>query len=253
MMTGDLFVEVHGPGAGPPVILVHGAPDRSSSFRAVLAHLADRRVVVYDRRGYGRSVDAPPATSMGDHAADLLAIIDELDEPAVVVGHSFGSNPTMLAVTMRPGAFAAVGLWEPPLPWTDLWPASAKALLDSVASADDPATAMERMYRERLDAAAWDRLPADAKARRRAEGAAFQVDMRSERTEPYRASEVSAPAVVGYGTETSPAHLAGAGWLAERLPDATTRRVDGAGHFAHRTHPGDYADFVRAAIARSAG
>jgi pimeloyl-ACP methyl ester carboxylesterase len=41
---------------GPPVVLVHGAPERSSTFNRVLELLGDLPVTVYDRRGYGRSL-----------------------------------------------------------------------------------------------------------------------------------------------------------------------------------------------------
>src|SRR5580658_1940828 len=145
--VADLHVEHHGPPKIPEIVLVHGAPDRSSTFRDVLPHLDDRRVVVYDRRGYGRSLEVPPAESMLDHARDLLSILERFPTPPAVVAHSFGSNPTMLAATIGPGAFAAIGLWEPPLPWVDWWPETTKAYNARVAAAPDPADDLEAMYR----------------------------------------------------------------------------------------------------------
>ena len=98
-----LFVAQHGPATDRAIILVHGAPDRSATFRDVLACLGDHHVVVYDRRGYGRSLRAAPARGMHDHAQDLLSLVESCPTPPVVVAHSFGSNPTMLAATLRPG------------------------------------------------------------------------------------------------------------------------------------------------------
>src|ERR1700722_19615898 len=72
LRSAALFVEHHGPRGSRAIILVHGAPDRSATFREVRANLNDRHVVVYDRRGYGRSGQAPAATGMLDHARDLL-------------------------------------------------------------------------------------------------------------------------------------------------------------------------------------
>ena len=56
----------------PLVVLVHGAMDRSRSFRRVVDLLSDLRVVTYDRRGYGDSIDAAPASGLQDHTTDLL-------------------------------------------------------------------------------------------------------------------------------------------------------------------------------------
>ena len=145
MVLDGVFIATHGSGATPSIVLVHGAPDRSSTFRDVLTELADCRVVVYDRRGYGRSIGASAAAAMDDHAADLLEILSSLAPPRVVVAHSFGSNATMLAVAQRPQLFGAVGLWEPPLVWSDIWPQSVKDYNASVASSNDPGATIEAM------------------------------------------------------------------------------------------------------------
>ena len=229
-------------------MLVHGAPDRGASFGAVVPHLADHRVVVYDRRGYGRSLDARPATGMVDHARDLLAILDGFDDPPVVVAHSFGSNPTMLAATLRPGAFGALGVWEPPMPWLDWWPTVVRELVTTI---DDPEVLVERMYRGLLGDDGWDAWPPDVQARRRAEGPAFRADLASELDPPFAFADVAVPAVVGVGTATSDVHVRGARWVAEHLPDAHLHTIAGAGHFAHRTHPAAFAGFVRATASRA--
>lgn len=242
--TVDLYVEHHGPGADPPIILVHGAPDRSAAFRDVIGHLPDRSVTVYDRRGYGRSLGTPPARAMADHARDLLDIADACECPPVVVAHSFGSNPAMLAATLRPSAFAALGLWEPPLPWVAWWPERTKHYNTMIASSDAPVDDIEEMYRRLLGDDVWGRQPADVRARRRAEGPAFQADMASEMHAPFEFHDVVVPSLVGYGTETSVEHAYGARWLAERLPTARTHTIEGTGHFAPRTHPRAYAGFV---------
>ena len=136
-------------------------------FVGALGHLSDRDVTVYDRRGYGRSLGTTPARAMVDHARDLLDIADACKGPPVVVAHSFGANPTMLAATLRPDAFAALGLWEPPLPWVTWWPERTKQYNATVASSDAPADDIEEMYRRLLGDDVWSRLPADVRARRR--------------------------------------------------------------------------------------
>ena len=247
MKRADVYVERHGPRTGRILVLVHGAPDRSTSFRAVLRHYVDRPVVTYDRRGYGRSLHAPPAGAMIDHAKDLLAIAEECPAPPVVVAHSFGSNLTMLAATLDPTAFAAIGLWEPPLPWVEWWPERTKAYNARVAASSEPDDEVEAMYRS-LFGQAWDELSPDVRSQRRAEGAAFQVDMASEIDAPFEFHDVLVPALVGYGTTTSAEHVEGAVWLAEQLPNARVRASPEAGHFAPRTHPQEFAAFIAAAM-----
>ncbi len=239
-----LFVAQHGPATDRAIILVHGAPDRSATFRDVLACLGDHHVVVYDRRGYGRSLRATPARGMHDHAQDLLSLAERCPTPPVVVAHSFGSNPTMLAATLRPGAFAALGLWEPPLPWVEWWSGKTKAYNARVAHSDAPADDIEEMYRRLLGTDAWARLPDEVRAQRRAEGPAFQTDMASEIAAPFAFPDMVVTALIGTGSETSAEHAHGARWLAEHLPNARCQPVPGTGHFAPRTHPRAFADFV---------
>ena len=98
---------------GPPVVLVHGAPDRSKNFAHVVHRLADLNVTVYDRRGYGRSLDAavrPDGSFAGGfdvHADDLVTILD--GTPSIVVGQSAGGAVAMLAATRAPELFLALG------------------------------------------------------------------------------------------------------------------------------------------------
>ena len=62
-------VRHHDDAPGPRVVLVHGAPDRSKNFAAVVDRLADLPVTVYDRRGYGKSLAAGAEGGFNVHAA----------------------------------------------------------------------------------------------------------------------------------------------------------------------------------------
>src|ERR1700730_8331923 len=117
-----LYVHTHHPHApGPPVVIVHGAPDRSKNFAKVVHLLTDLPVTTYDRRGYGKSLRAqPPSNGFNDQADDLLAILD--GRPAVVCGQSAGGSITMMAAPLAPQLFLSIGVWEPPMPWADWWP-----------------------------------------------------------------------------------------------------------------------------------
>lgn len=229
------------------MVLVHGTPDTSGAFAAVLGQLADMRVLTYDRRGFGRSVHLPPPLTMRDHALDLLAIAERCPRPPVVVAHSFGSNPTMLAAIMRPQAFAGLGLWEPPTCWVDWWVQRTKDHNLRVANAPDPGVEMEESLRRLLSDEQWEAMPEATKRRRRAEGVAYSCDMASILEAPFDFADMTVRALVGCGTETMPEHRYGAAWLVEQLPDAALYEIEHVGHFANRTHPAEFAAFVRAA------
>src|SRR3954465_9133439 len=81
---------------GPLVVLCHGFPELSYSWRHQVPALVDAgyRVIVPDQRGYGRSSRPTEITDYDiDHLrGDLLALLDEIGAPkAVFVGHDWGS------------------------------------------------------------------------------------------------------------------------------------------------------------------
>jgi len=230
----------------PLVVLVHGAMDRARSLRRIVERLPDLRVVVYDRRGYGGSVDAGPPTGFGQHLEDLLEIID--GRRATIVAHSLGSHMAVLAAIAHPEVVASVGLWEPPVPWMDFWPAGARRTVASIASAPDPADVGERGVRQMLGEDGWNRLTDDARALRRAEGHAFVVDMASEIEPPYDWADLRVPCIIGYGEKTWPYSLEASQRLAA-IVGCETFVVAGAPHTAHVSHPDEFTEFVRRAVA----
>ena len=231
-----------------PVVLVHGAPDRSKNFRPVLDLLDDLPMVTYDRRGYGKSLEAePPAESFTDHARDLIGVLD--GRRCVVVAQSVGCNVAMTASTLRPDLFAALGLWEPPTAWADWWPTP--DLLDSAtefAAETDTRALGERFSRSTIGEDRWQALPERTRDLLRREGAAFRTDMRSETTAPFDFADVVVPCVIGYGTNTVSGHYEGGVRLANLL-GAEHYAVDGADHFAPITAPDKWAGLVRRAVA----
>jgi non-heme chloroperoxidase len=89
----DLYYEDHGSGA--PVVLLHGWPVDSRSWEAQLQTLleAGRRVILYDRRGFGRSSRPTEGYDFDTLAADLDKVLTELDlRDATLIGFSLGTG-----------------------------------------------------------------------------------------------------------------------------------------------------------------
>src|SRR2546428_9889349 len=89
----DLYYEDLG--AGQPVVLIHGWPLNGASWEKQTAALlaAGRRVITYDRRGFGSSSKPSTGYDYDTFAADLNALLTTLDLQKVdLVGFSMGTG-----------------------------------------------------------------------------------------------------------------------------------------------------------------
>ncbi len=118
-------------GAGPLVLLCHGWPELSLSWRHQLCALAEAgfRAVAPDMRGFGDS-DAPAeagAYTIFHTVGDMVALLAALGETqAVIVGHDWGAPVAWTAALMRPDLFrAVVGMSVPHRPRSAREPLSA--------------------------------------------------------------------------------------------------------------------------------
>lgn len=78
-------------GDGPPLVLVHGTTADRTRWSPVLPGLEEHfTVAAVDRRGRGLSGDAVEYSIEREYE-DIAAVVDSFDEPAHVLGHSFGA------------------------------------------------------------------------------------------------------------------------------------------------------------------
>ncbi len=100
-------------GEGPAVLLCHGFPELSWSWRHQIPALAKAgfKAIAPDMRGYGGTKGpADPEAYTNLHAiGDMVALLDALGiGQAVIVGHDWGSPIAWGAATLRPDRFRAV-------------------------------------------------------------------------------------------------------------------------------------------------
>lgn len=89
----------------PPVLLLHGGLlSSATSWSDVPDRLAgNHRVVMFDRRGHGRTADTPEPFHYRSMAEETAAVIEALDlAPANVVGYSDGANLLLHLALERP-------------------------------------------------------------------------------------------------------------------------------------------------------
>ena len=105
----SLFVDTWG--TGTPVILVHGSlATGADEWQAQKPLAADGfRLLVLDRRGYGRS----PTADGEDFLRDADDIARLMGDGAHLVGHSYGGLGVMFAAARRPEATLSLTLLEP--------------------------------------------------------------------------------------------------------------------------------------------
>jgi non-heme chloroperoxidase len=89
----EIHYEDHG--IGQPVVLIHGYPLNGASWekqeRVLLQ--GDHRVITYDRRGFGKSSQPTVGYDYDTFAADLSALLEQLDlTDVVLVGFSMGTG-----------------------------------------------------------------------------------------------------------------------------------------------------------------
>ena len=88
-----LYYEDHG--SGQPVVLIHGYPLDGHSWEKQVPVLleAGKRVITYDRRGFGHSSHPMIGYDFDTFAADLKTLVDKLDlHEAVLAGFSMGTG-----------------------------------------------------------------------------------------------------------------------------------------------------------------
>jgi len=228
-------------GAGPVIILVHGAfTDRTHPILAdVAAALAPWFTVInYDRRGRGDSGDTGPY-AVERELEDLTALIEAAGEMAMVFGGSSGAGLALLAA---PGnrAISKLAVWEPPYHVDKSAPALPRdfaAQLENLVSCDRRGDAAELFMTKAAQA------PAEAVAAMRLEPSWAQTEAVAH-TLAYdaavmgpgnalpvdRLAAIAQPTLVLTGG-MSPAWLANAGKaVAEAIPAAALRVLDGQMH-----------------------
>jgi pimeloyl-ACP methyl ester carboxylesterase len=136
--TNGISLNVVEQGQGPLVLLCHGFPESSYSWRHQINALAAAgfRAVAADMRGYGKS-DRPEAIdqyTILHLVGDVVGLLDAFETPrAVVVGHDWGATIAWQAARLRPDRFRAVVSLS--VPYRPRSPANPTSLMPQTADA----------------------------------------------------------------------------------------------------------------------
>ena len=243
---GRLAFDVHGVvGDGPVLVAVPGLGDLRQTYRHVVPQLLDAgiTVVTLDLRGHGESDSS--FTEFDDEAlaSDIVALIDHLDRPVIVMGNSMAAGAAVIASAERPSAIQGlvlvgpfvrnrampfgmatmfrVALWRP---WgRSVWRRFHRRMFVTQVPSDYDAYA-SRLMDSLGRPGAWTALQRTART--------------SHAPAEARIDDVRAPTLVIMGTDDPdfPTPTEEAEWIAGRL-DAQLQLVTGAGHYPHAEFP----------------
>jgi len=93
--SGDIQLYYEDHGSGEPVVLIHGYPLSGASWEKQVSALlsAGRRVITYDRRGFGKSSQPTTGYNYDTFAEDLQKVVTHLNlQNFALVGFSMGGG-----------------------------------------------------------------------------------------------------------------------------------------------------------------
>jgi len=91
----QIFFKDWGPKTAQPIVFHHGWPLSGDDWDTQMLYFLGKgyRVIAHDRRGHGRSSQVSDGHDMDHYAADVAAVIEDLDlRDAIHIGHSTGGG-----------------------------------------------------------------------------------------------------------------------------------------------------------------
>jgi pimeloyl-ACP methyl ester carboxylesterase len=239
-------------GAGPPLVLVHGATVDSRMWKPQLDALGDEfTVVAWDEPGAGRSSDVPAGFGLADYAGCLAALIGALAlGPAHVAGLSWGGTVVLELYRHHPELVAGLILVDTYAGWKGSLPA-------------EEVRARVELYQREVAAPAGEFDPAPpglfageppAEFAPLMEAMAADVRRESMRTALSLMAEadqrdllprIAVPTLLIWGELDVRSPLSVARQFERAIPDAELVVIPGAGHLSNLERPEQFNDAVR--------
>ncbi len=261
--VGDVDLYYEEKGAGTPILLIPPSGATASTWGELVDDLAAvGRVIAYDRRGYTRS-GGGILRDASTHTRDAAGLLEALAAtPAVVVGTSAGATIALDLAVRRPDLVHAVVAHE--APWRALLHPAAPGLAALARMqwlawqgryADATEVLLHYVYSYRDGGSAWDAFPDEWRQVARRNGRAVLADLRATLGSYPRNRDLAGmttPVVCSYGARSGNYMHATTRALANAIPTATLREVEGAAHAAPFDAPVQFTHVIAAALTTSA-
>ena len=250
--AGGLEIAYERVGAGPLLVLVHGAADDSRIWQPQLAGLADEfTVVAWDEPGAGRSCDLPAGFELTGFADALAALIETIGlGPAHVAGLSWGGTVVLELYRRHPALVETLIMIDTYAGWKGSLPADEVAArvagvrqilaaphehLDPTLPglfASDPPSEIVPL----LSAIAADVRPATLRR---------QLAIMAEADLSDLLPHIAVPTLLIWGEADARSPLSVAYQFQEAIADTKLVLIEGAGHLSNLERPERVNDVVR--------
>ncbi|MEM8650455.1 MAG: alpha/beta hydrolase [Pseudomonadota bacterium] len=131
-------------GDGPQLMLIHGVGLRAEAWRGQIDVLADHfSVCAIDMPGHGESDLLDPESGLAEFSDRISSVIEELNQPVILMGHSMGGMITMDIAANSPHLCKAIVVLNAicgrsPEASEAVKQRAASLSIDSTPSPDDP-------------------------------------------------------------------------------------------------------------------
>ena len=242
-------------GAGETVLLLHSSASSSAQWRPLAEILQGRwRVLAPDLHDDGPTDpwSGPASPGLGDEVTLVDAVLGQSTDPVHLVGHSYGGAIALRFAADRPKSLLSLTLIEPAAFHLlhrapegtrehDLFDEVAKLAADVTrAAADgDDRRGMEHFIDYWNGAGAWARTRPEAQLALARQTARVALDFRAAMTDSTRFGSlrrITVPTLVLRGTTSPRPTRRIAELVAQILPNAQLRTIEGAGHMLPLTH-----------------
>ena len=236
-------------GAGPPLVLVHGAGDDGRVWQPQLAALSDEfTVVAWDEPGAGRSDDLPEGFALADYAYCLAAVIDALAlGPAHVAGLSWGGTVVLELYRRYPEHVRTLILADTYAGWKGSLPVEEVCV--RVEGLRAILAAGERFEPPGLFAgeppAEFASLLVEMAGASRPESLAVQAAVMAETDQRGLLPAIAVPTLLIWGDADTRSPLGVARQFADAIPGAELVVLAGAGHLSNLERPRAFAGALR--------
>jgi pimeloyl-ACP methyl ester carboxylesterase len=251
--TGGLEIAYERVGAGPLLVLVHGAAEDGRTWQRQLAALADEfTVVAWDEPGAGRSSDLPEGMTLAGFADGLAALVESLRlGPAHLAGLSWGGTIALETYRRHPGLVASLIMidtyagWKGSLPADEVRARAAGARRMLAAAPEDFDPTLPGLFAGDPPAALAPLLAAIA-ADVRPATLARELEIMTETDLSELLPRISVPTLLIWGDRDVRSPLEVARQFRDAIPDSQLVVIERAGHLSHLEQPDRVNHAVRA-------
>jgi pimeloyl-ACP methyl ester carboxylesterase len=253
LVVDGIRVHYRAAGSGPPVVLLHGGGSSGAQWRGVVRLLEDRyRMVTVDHYGHGGTEPWPGPPTARSHDAEAVlvrAVMDTLDGPVHLVGHSYGGGVALRLALGAPHTLRSLTVLEPQVVavlehareadlaahyhrWADSFHAA--------VAAGRPEQGWSEFMAVNDGPGSWERLPPETRARLLGLTDAIVSGWHAclgNPTTPADAAAIALPTLMMHGALTAPMFRRITELLAAAIPAARLHVIPAAGHMAPLTHP----------------